>query len=131
MSTGRKAEERDRIERGDDPAVVVGTDPEPPEWPDPDPGWEPDPHEVDEWRKMAAELGRERRPRREDVYPYLLTRAVVGDRGARPTWPPTPCWESPDILLIDASYGGPFDPVRLVTSSVAGPACRVLLRVLD
>ncbi|HEY3530649.1 MAG TPA: hypothetical protein VGK78_15995 [Nocardioides sp.] len=98
-------------QRGTDPDVVVGKDEEQPEWRDPNPGWQPDPGLADEWRGLAAEIGRERRPRREQVYPYLLIRATVGDRGVRPTWPPTACWESPDILLIDASYTGPFDPV--------------------
>lgn len=129
MSRESDADERDRTERGEDPDVVVGTDPERPELRDPDPGWQPDPHQVDEWREMAAELGRERRPRREDVYPYLLIRAVVGDRGARPTWPPTPCWESPDILLIDASHAGDLDPSLLVASPVAGRSYRVFVRI--
>ena len=121
-------EDRDQ-ERGTDPAVVVGTDKEEPERRDPDPGWQPDPDQADEWRGMAAEIGKERRPPREQVYPYLLIRAVVGDRGIRPTWPPTPCWESPDILLIDASYAGPFDPAQLVTSPTAGRSYRVFLRI--
>jgi hypothetical protein len=121
-------QDRDR-ERGQDPADVVGTGPDQPEWRDPDPGWQPDPGKADEWRGLAAEIGRERRPPREQVYPYLLIRAVVGDRGIRPTWPPTPCWESPDILLIDASYTGEFDPSRLVTSPVAGRSYRVFARI--
>jgi hypothetical protein len=116
-------------ERGDDPDVVVGTDPELPEWRDPDPGWQPDPSLPRKWREIASSIGKEHRPKREDVYPYLLIRAVVGDRGARPTWPPAPSWESPDILLIDASYGGPFDPSRLVTSPVAGRSYRVFVRI--
>ena len=77
---------------------------------DPDPGWRPDPHQAEEWRDMAAELGRERRPRREDVYPYLFIRAVTWATAGRPTWPPTPCWESPDLLLIDAPNRGPSTP---------------------
>jgi hypothetical protein len=116
-------------ERGDDPDVVVGTDPEWPEWRDPDPGWQPDPDLPRKWREIASSIAKEHRPRREDVYPYLLIRAVVGDRGARPTWPPTPCWESPDILLIDASYSGEFDPARLVVSPVAGRSYRVFVRI--
>jgi hypothetical protein len=116
-------------ERGEDPDVVVGTDPERPEWRDPDPGWEPDPSLPRKWREIASSIAKEHRPRREDVYPYLLIRAVVGDRGARPTWPPRPSWESPDILLIDASYEGEFDPARLVTSPVAGRSYRVFVRI--
>ena len=116
-------------ERGDDPDVVVGTDPELPEWRDPDPGWEPDPALPRTWREIASSIAKEHRPRREDVYPYLLIRAVVGDRGVRPTWPPKPSWESPDVLLIDASYQGEFDPARLVTSPVAGRSYRVFVRI--
>jgi len=122
--------EEDREQRGDDPDRVVGTTPERPEDPDPDPGWQPDPDQIEEWRGILGELGRERRPRREDVYPYLLIRAVAsGDRGARPTWPPTPSWESPDILLMDAADAGPFDPARLVTSPTAGRSYRVFVRI--
>lgn len=116
-------------ERGEDPGEVVGTNREHPDWRDPEPGWEPDPHQVDEWRAMIDEFGRDKQPNREDVYPYLLIRAALGDRGVRPTWPPVPCWESPDILLIDASYAGPFDPSRLVTSPVAGRSYRVFIRI--
>ena len=105
------------------------TDPEWPEWRDPDPGWQPDPDLPRKWREIASSVAKEHRPRREDVYPYLLIRAVVGDRGARPTWPPKPCWESPDILLIDASYTGEFDPARLVVSPVAGRSYRVFVRI--
>lgn len=115
--------------RGDDPDEVVGRGAERPEPSDPDPGWTPDPHLPDEWRGIAAEIGRERRPRREDVHPYLLIRAAVGDRGARPTWPPTPSWESPDILLMPAEVKGPFDSTRLVTSPVAGRSYRVFVRI--
>ncbi|WP_433717177.1 hypothetical protein ACQP2U_42890 (plasmid) [Nocardia sp. CA-084685] len=123
-----RGQNRDR-ERGQDPAVVVGAGPEKPEWRDPDPGWQPEPGKADEWRGIAAEIGRERRPPREQVYPYLLIRAVVGDRGIRPTWPPASCWESPDILLIDASYPGEFDPSHLVISPVAGRSYRVFVRI--
>lgn len=122
--------QEDAAQRGTDPDHVVGTDPPRPPLPDPDPGWQPDPNRVHEWRGILNELGKEHRPRREDVYPYLLIRAVAsGDRGKRPTWPPVPCWESPDILLIDASYPGPFDPARLVVSPTAGRPYRVFVRI--
>ncbi len=120
----------DAEQRGTDPADPVGTDPKRPPLPDPDPEWQPDPDRVHVWRGMLGELGKERRPHREDVYPYLLVRALAsGDRGKRPTWPPVPCWESPDLLLIDASYTGPFHPSRLVPSPTAGRAYRVFVRV--
>ncbi len=120
----------DAEQRGNDPADPVGTDPTRPALPDPDPEWQPDPDRVHVWRGMLGELGKERRPHREDVYPYLLVRALAsGDRGRRPTWPPVPCWESPDLLLIDASYSGPFDPARLVMSPTAGRAYRVFVRI--
>jgi hypothetical protein len=124
------SEKDDWVERGEDPADLVGTDRQRPQDRDPDPGWQPDPHRPDEWRAIAKEIGKERRPRREDVYPYLLIRAVAsGDRGARPIWPPVVCWESPDILLIDAAYSGPFDPSRLVVSPTAGRSYRVFVRI--
>lgn len=129
MTKTSKPDDQIDTERGENPDVVVGTDPEHPDWRDPDPGWEPDPHLAEKWRAMAAEFGREKQPNREDVYPYLLIRAVLGDRGVRPTWPPQPCWESPDILLIDASFSGPFDPSRLVTSPIAGRSYRVFIRI--
>jgi hypothetical protein len=122
-------EDEDRTQRGESPPDSVGHT-EPPKETDPDPEWQPDPGRADEWRRIANEIGKERRPRREDVYPYLLIRAMSpGDRGQRPLWPPTVCWESPDILLIDASYTGAFDPARLVVSPTAGRSYRVFVRV--
>lgn len=72
-----------------------------------------------------------RRPNREDVLPYLLIRDAPGDRGARPAWPPTACWESPDILLIDASYTGEFDPAQCVGNPTAGNTYRAFVRVFN
>ncbi len=80
--------------------------------------------------RLIKKIGREHRPRREDVYPYLMIRAYSpGDRGARPTWPPVPCWESPDIALIDAAWTGPFDPSQLVVNPSAGRRYRVFVRI--
>ncbi|MFB7470023.1 hypothetical protein [Kitasatospora sp. NPDC056184] len=119
-----------RRQRGEDPPEVVGRPPEHPDGPDPKKDFVPDPGRAEEWRKLASTIAKEHRPHREDVYPYLLVRAFSpGDRGQRPIWPPTPCWESPDLLLIDASYTGPFDPGRLVVSPAAGRAYRVFVRV--
>lgn len=95
-----------------------------------EPGWQPsDVGEVAEG--LIKRIGGDRRPpRREDVYPYLLVRAhSPGDRGARPTWPDVPCWESPDILLIDADWTGPFAPDQLVVNPTAGRRYRVFVRV--
>jgi hypothetical protein len=72
-----------------------------------------------------------RRPNREDVLPYLLIRDAPGDRGARPAWPPTACWESPDILLIDASYTGEFDPAHCVGNPTSGNTYRAFVRVFN
>ncbi|WP_426303133.1 hypothetical protein [Arthrobacter sp. R-11] len=52
-----------------------------------------------------------------------------GDRAIRPTWPSIPCWESPDILLIDAAYTGPFSPAQLVGNPSAGRRYRAFIRV--
>lgn len=117
-------------QRGEDPPDPVGHLRPPRPGADPDPGFMPDPGRAAVWRGLAAEIGHDQRPNREDVLPYLLIRAFSpGDRGQRPLWQPIVCWESPDILLIDASYTGPFDPSRLVISPIAGKAYRVFVRV--
>jgi hypothetical protein len=119
-----------RIQRGDDPGRTVGGGHPPDPGGDPDPDWQPDDSRVDQWRDLYGKLAERHRPRREDVLPYLLLRAFSpGDRGQRPLWPPTVCWESPDILLIDASWTGPFDANRLVASPTAGRGYRVFVRV--
>src|SRR3954449_12274532 len=118
----------DAEQRGDDPPGSFGHTESPSG--DLDPDWTP----TDDVKGAAEELIKgirgERRPRREDVYPYLLVRAYSpGDRAARPTWPSIPCWESPDILLINAAYTGPFSPSQLVGSPTAGRRYRVFVRV--
>ncbi|WP_027342049.1 hypothetical protein [Hamadaea tsunoensis] len=120
----------DQLDRGDTPPDPVGVTPPRPPDPDPDPGFQPDPQAADKLRAKMRAISREHRPKREDVLPYLLIRATSpGDRGRRPIWPPTVCWESPDLLLVDAAYTGPFDPARLVAAPVAGRDYRVFVRV--
>jgi hypothetical protein len=120
-------------QRGDDPSHTIGPWPtNPPDTSDPDPKFQPDPNLLNSLIGQFNEISKRHRPHREDVLPYELIRAFTpGDRGARPTWPPTPCWESSDILLIDAAYTGPFDPGRLVGSPVSGRAYRVFVRVFN
>ncbi len=116
-------------QRGEDPPDAIGP-PQSPEFPDEDPEWQPDPNLAGRWRGLIGELGREHRPNREDVLPYLLIRAYApGDRAVRPTWPPTPCWLSPDIHLIDASWTGPFQADQVVGSPIAGRTYRVFVHV--
>ncbi len=118
----------DAAQRGDSPPGSFGHDK--PASGDLDPNWQPNDDAKNAAERFIKEHGRERRPHREDVYPYLLIRAYSpGDRGVRPTWPPIPCWESPDILLIDAAYTGPFTPAQLVLSPTAGRRYRVFVRV--
>ena len=122
--------EQDKEQRGDNPPGSIGGS----KRPDGDltPGWTPDGagERARELQGELLDLTKERRPHREDVYPYLLIRAYApGDRGARPTWPPKPSWESPDIALIDAAYTGPFDLSRLVVSPTAGRRYRVFVRI--
>ena len=122
------SEKEDAQQRGEDPPGSFGHTERPPG--DLAPGWTPTGRTGEEAEGLIKELGGEHRPRREDVYPYLLIRAhSPGDRGARPTWPSIPCWESPDILLIDASYTGPFTLSQLVVSPTAGRRYRVFVRV--
>lgn len=121
--------EEDKAQRGTDPPGAFGHT----ELPSGElaPGWEPS-DTAQEAERLIKELGqgREKPPRREDVLPYLMIRAYSpGDRGARPTWPSIPCWESPDILLIDADWTGPFDPSQLVASPTAGRSYRVFVRI--
>jgi hypothetical protein len=122
--------DQDKEQRGDSPPGSIGGS----KRPDGDlaPGWTPD-RAGELARDLQGELldlTKERRPHREDVYPYLLIRAYApGDRGARPTWPPKPSWESPDIALIDAAYTGPFDLSRLVVTPTAGRRYRVFVRI--
>lgn len=120
-------------QRGEDPSNAIGPWPTPPpDTRDPDPKFQPDPALLKRLIGEFGDLGKRHRPRREDVLPYEMIRAFSpGDRGARPTWPPTPCWESPDILLIDASYTGPFDPGRLVGSPISGHSYRLFVRVFN
>ncbi|MBK8470603.1 MAG: hypothetical protein IPL45_12745 [Actinomycetales bacterium] len=121
-------EDDDKAQRGERPPGAFGDTPPP--GGDLDPGWRPSDRVRAAAEGLIKEIGREHRPRREDVLPYLMIRAFSpGDRGARPTWPHRPCWESPDILLIDAAYTGPFSPARLVANPTSGRSYRVFVRV--
>lgn len=61
-----------------------------------DPGWAPSNDVRDAAEGLIKKIGGDRRPRREDVYPYLLVRASSpGDRAARPIWPSTPAGSHP------------------------------------
>lgn len=114
--------------RGKDPAPTVDTSA--PAFV-PDSAHTPDPAKVKQVLRDLSGKGDRRRPNREDVLPYLLIRDAPGDRGARPAWPPTPCWESPDILLIDAAYTGDFDPARCVGDPTSGNTYRAFVRVFN
>jgi hypothetical protein len=125
----RLSDREDAEQRGEDAPDSVGA-PRPKVDDQEDPGWEPDPHAADRWKDYIAEVGREHRPHREDVLPYLLIRAFApGDRAARPIWPPQPSWLSPDIHLIDDTWTGPFRPEKVVGSPTAGRSYRVFVHV--
>jgi hypothetical protein len=117
--------------RGKDPASTVDTS---------SPTFVPDSTNATDPAKLKNVLrdlsgrtgkGDKRRPNREDVLPYLLIRVAPGDRGGRPAWTPIACWESPDILLIDAGYTGDFDPARCVGSPTSGNTYRAFVRVFN
>lgn len=84
-------------------------------------GWRP--RGVDErlqrtYAGLLKERGKEHSP-----FPHLVVRAHAGDRGARPVWPPTPCWLSPDIHLFPSSavpLGGTVDLSRSVLTPTVG-----------
>ncbi|MDT4944646.1 MAG: hypothetical protein QOH14_1379 [Pseudonocardiales bacterium] len=114
--------------RGKDPASTVDTSA--PTFV-PDSANTPDRAKVKKVLRDLSGKGDKRRPNREDVLPYLLIRDAPGDRGARPAWTPTPCWESPDILLIDAAYAGDFDPAQCVGNPTSGNTYRAFVRVFN
>lgn len=121
-------EKQDAEQRGDNPPGSFGHTELPSG--DLDPGWAPSDDVKNAAEELIKGIGAERRPRREDVHPYLLIRAYSpGDRAVRPTWPSIPCWESPDILLVDAAYTGPFSLSHLVASPTAGRRYRVFVRI--
>lgn len=84
-------------------------------------GWRP--RGVDErLQRTYAGLLQERGEERS-WFPHLVVRAHPGDRGARPVWPPTPCWLSPDIHLFPASavpLAGAVDLSRSVLTPTVG-----------
>lgn len=125
----RLSDREDKEQRGEDPKESVGP-PRPKVDDEEDPNWEPDPLAADPWKDLIQEWGRERRPNREDVLPYLLIRAFApGDRAGRPIWPPRPSWLSPDIHLIDDTWTGPFQADQVVGSPTAGRSYRVFVHV--
>ena len=67
------------------------------------------------------------RDRTQTLFPYLLIRAVPGDRGARPLWEPTVCWESCDIHLMPV--GQPFDFTQTILKPVVGSTYTVFVHV--
>lgn len=125
----RLSDREDAEQRGEDPEDSIAA-PRPEIEGTEDPSWEPDPDAAGPWRELIKEWGGEHRPSREDVLPYLLIRAFApGDRAARPIWPPTRSWLSPDILLIDDAWTGLFDPSRVVVSPTAGRSYRLFVHV--
>lgn len=126
----RQPDRKDAAQRGKDPNVSVGP-PRPKIDDEEDPNWQPDPHASDGWKGFIHEYGgREHRPNREDVLPYLLIRAFApGDRAVRPIWPPQPSWWCPDIHLIDTAWTGPFQADQVVASPTAGRSYRMFVHV--
>ena len=83
-------------------------------------------------RDTSARIGqmlREDKPRwrTQTLFPYLMIRAVPGDRGARPLWEPTVCWESCDIHLMPA--GQKFDFGSTVLKPVVGSTYTIFVHV--
>ncbi|MFF3584978.1 hypothetical protein [Streptomyces mirabilis] len=122
--------EQDRQARGGSDRRSVGARPYPPPF-TATPGWQFAPGPYDRLRGQVQEMRGERpATRKTGLFPCLLIRGTVpGDRTARPLWPPSPCWESPDILLMDARVHGPFDRSRLVLQPRAHATYRVFIHV--
>jgi hypothetical protein len=123
--------QQDASERGAGSHDGIGAHPDPGPGPDGDPGWQPDEGFIGAVRKtFHGLLGDKRRYIRNDTFwPYLVIRAMPGDKGARALWPPTATWESPDLLLMPADVHGPFDRSQLVAQPVAGRSYRVFVHV--
>jgi len=88
-----------------------------------------DGYEQSDTNERIDRLGREERerPRTQTLFPYLYVRAVPGDQGARPLYPPE-FWESCDIHLVPVG-SGPFDFADSVLQPVAGQSYRVFVHV--
>jgi hypothetical protein len=116
----------DQEQRGGDPSRHE-TEPSP-SFPADDPNWEP--HKPSGKTEEALKGLRPDKPRRraDEILPYLLVRAIPGDRGSRPLWPPVACWNSPDILLMQGG-SGPFDPAVAVVSPTVEETYRVFVHV--
>ena len=67
------------------------------------------------------------RHRTQTLFPYLMIRAVPGDRGARALWEPTVCWESCDIHLMPA--GQEFDFGSTILKPVVGSTYTIFVHV--
>jgi hypothetical protein len=124
------SEQADASQRGGETTARIGADPYEKAVVTEDPKWLP-PKGLENLRRKAFEdlLGDRPYVRNDNFWPYLLIRAVPGDRGARPLYPPTPCWESPDILLMPGDTAGEFDRTRLVAQPEAGQQYRVFVHV--
>jgi hypothetical protein len=108
----------------------IGAHPDPGPGPAGDPGWQPNRNVYGVWQKFFNHLLGDRKYLRNDSFwPYLIIRAAPGDHGVRPLWPPTPSWESPDILLMPGDSVGPFDRSQLVAQPTAGKRYRVFVHV--
>lgn len=127
----RLSEEQDASQRGAGSRDGIGAHPDPGPGPEGDPNWQPDEGLTGSLRKgFYGLLGDKRRYDRHDSFwPYLVIRAMPGDKGARPLWPPVATWESPDLLLMPAEVPGPFDRSQLVAQPVAGRSYRVFVHV--
>ncbi|MGD6741641.1 hypothetical protein ACOKM3_07325 [Streptomyces sp. BH106] len=122
--------EQDRQARGGSDRRAVGARPYPPPF-TATPGWRPNEGPYNRLRGQVNEIGGNRPANRKTgLFPCLLLRGTVpGDRAARPLWPPTPCWESPDIMLMDARVQGPFDRTQMVLQPRAHTTYRVFVHV--
>jgi hypothetical protein len=127
----RLSEEQDASQRGAGASDGIGAHPDPGPGADGDPNWQPDDRLMGAVRKTFYGLlgDKQRYDRRDAFWPYLVIRAVPGDKGARPLWPPTVSWESPDLLLMPAEVAGPFDRSHIVAQPVAGRSYRVFVHV--
>ncbi len=111
--------EENKRQRGEDPKSVRH-DPKPQE-PATDPG------KMKEVRAFIdRRLKQKRRVRQDELWPYLLIRAVPGDHGVRPL--AVPFWESPDIIVVPGIVSA-YDGVSATLSPQVGVPHTIFVHV--
>ncbi|PZS03015.1 MAG: hypothetical protein DLM69_03355 [Candidatus Chloroheliales bacterium] len=116
--------QRDKQQRGDDPANLHRDDGSP----QPPPLTPEQKKRRDILEREIDNVIKERPPSRQDgIWPYLLIRAYLGDHGVRPA-PGNYFWESPDIIVCRGVLSD-YDSNKAVLHPTPGQPHTVFVRV--